>query len=578
MSYETSAHPAHGRIRRLNAIGIALSAQRDQNQLMEMILSSARDLTGSDAGTLYMLSPDQQFLHFAIVQNDTLGIHASGADMKNDAFPAIPLYLSDGAPDQRTMVVWSTLNKKTSLIADVYNERHFDVSGTKAFDRRTGYRSKSLLTVPLCNHEGEVIAALQLLNKLDATGIPVPFDNSDQDVAESLASQAAVALSNRRLIDDMHTLFDRFTQVIASAIDAKSAHTGAHCRRVPDATLMLAEAANGIDFPGLEGFTMSSEDMYELKTAAWLHDCGKVVTPHHVMEKSTKLETIVDRVDYVADRIEILWRDAQIARLQAALACALEESASGESTAGAPAEGGAATNKPDDSEGAGEDLDELRQRLIDDLNFLRQANTGGEFMADEDAARIKQIGQRGWTDLNGRQRRLLNDDETRNLCIRKGTLNDQERKTMEDHMVHTLAMLEQLPFPRHLQRVPEYAGGHHERMDGSGYPRGLKREQMSVPARIMGIADIFEALTAHERPYKKPMPLSQALAIMGRMVENQHLDPDLFAVFVYKKVYLQYAEKHLRKDQIDDVDIDALPGLACAAINRAEKAGGCAPD
>lgn len=543
-----SSNPSYERVKRLNAIGVALSAQKDQSKLLEMILNSARELTHADAGTLYMVEPNNDSLRFVMVQNDQLNIHLGGSGQPvGDSFSLIPLHLPDGSPNERMIVAWSVLNKKTARIKDAYHEKGFDFSGTRAFDEKTGYRSKSFLTIPLLNHEGEVIAALQLLNKIDSAGTTVEFDEEDQGIAESLASQAAVALTNRRLIDELRTLFDSFTQVIASAIDSKSAHTGAHCRRVPDVTLMLAEAANGINFPGLEGFSMTDEDRYELKTAAWLHDCGKVVTPHHIMEKSTKLETLVDRIHFIADRFEILRRDLEIAKLKETLAAAKQ----------------------------GKQLDEsrltfynqLETQLKDDLAFLQLANTGGEFMADEHLARVANLSKQGWIDANGQRKALLSDDEVANLCIRRGTLNQDERKIMEGHMVHTLAMLEQLPFPRHLQRVPEYAGGHHERMDGKGYPRGLTREQMSIPARIMGIADVFEALTAHERPYKKPMPLSQALTIMGRMVEDKHLDGDIYTLFVYKKVYLDYAKKHLRDEQIDEVDINTLPGIQLQSIN-----------
>lgn len=544
-----SSNPSYERIKRLNTIGIALSAQKDQTKLLEMILNSARELTQADAGTLYMMEPNNDSLRFVMVHNDPLNIHLGGSGKPvGDNFPLIPLYLADGLPNKRMIVAWSVLNKTTVRIKDAYHEEGFDFSGTRAFDAKTGYRSQSFLTIPLLNHEGEVIAALQLLNKCDNNGLTIAFDESDQDVAESLASQAAVALTNRRLIDELRTLFDSFAQVIASAIDAKSPHTGAHCRRVPEATLMLAEAANGAEFPGLEGFSMTDEDRYELKTAAWLHDCGKVITPHHIMEKSTKLETIVDRIHSIADRFEILRRDLEIAKLKEELTAAKQ---------------GAALNA--------ERLDfyaQLETQLADSLAFLQVANTGGEFIADEKIARILRLSEQGWIDLKGQHHTLLNEDEVMNLSIRRGTLNRAERAIMEGHMVHTLAMLEQLPFPRHLQRVPEYAGGHHERMDGKGYPRGLTREQMSIPARIMGIADVFEALTAHERPYKKPMPLSQALAIMGRMVEDHHLDPDIFTLFVYKGVYLDYAKKHLQPEQIDTIDINTLPGINFESINK----------
>ena len=543
------SNPSYERVKRLNAIGIALSAQKDQSKLLEMILNSARELTQADAGTLYMVEADQDALRFVMVQNDQLKIHLGGSGQPvGENFSLIPLHLTDGSPNERMIVAWSVLHKKTARIKDAYHEQGFDFSGTRSFDEKTGYRSQSFLTIPLLNHEGEVIAALQLLNKLDASGETVEFDESDQDVAESLASQAAVALTNRRLIDELRTLFDSFTQVIATAIDSKSPHTGAHCRRVPEVTLLLAEAANGLDFPGLEGFSMTDEDRYELKTAAWLHDCGKVVTPHHIMEKSTKLETLVDRIHAVTDRFEILQRDLEIAKLKEELAAA---------------------KLGTQLESARLDFyAQLKQQLAEDLAFLQGANTGGEFMSDEHLAKVASLSEQGWIDLKGQRQPLLSEDEVANLCIRRGTINPAERKIMEDHMVHTLSMLEQLPFPRHLQRVPEYAGGHHERMDGKGYPRGLTREQMSIPARIMGIADVFEALTAHERPYKKPMRLSQALSIMGRMASEQHLDADIFTLFIYKKVYLDYAKKHLRDEQIDEVDIETLPGIQLESINK----------
>lgn len=536
----------YANIKRLNAIGVALSAEKDHNRLLEMILTSARELTQADAGTLYKVDADRQHLRFVIVHNDTLKVYLGGQGQPVEGFAPIPLVLEDGSPNERMIAAWSVIHKTTARIKDAYSEAGFDFSGTKKFDAHSGYKSKSFLTVPLLNHEGEAMAALQLLNKLDSQGQAVEFTAADQELAESLASQAAIALNNRVLIDDLSKLFDSFTQVIANAIDAKSPHTGAHCRRVPDATLMLAEAANGLDFPGLEGFTLTDADRYELTTAAWLHDCGKIVTPNHVMEKATKLESLCDRVNFIADRFTVLQRDLKIALLEEELAAAR----------------------------LGEQLQPERyllyttqlKQIQDDLEFLRKSNTGGEFMRPEDLARIELLSKIQFNDLHGEAQLLLQPDEAANLSIARGTLNPEERAIMEGHMTHTLNMLKQLHFPKHLQRVPEYAGGHHERMDGKGYPRGLTKEQMSIPARIMGIADVFEALTAHERPYKKPMPLSQTLNIMGNMAAEGHLDADLFTLFVYKKVYLDYAIKHLRPEQLDKIKIEQLPGIKQDAI------------
>src|SRR5690554_2359131 len=358
-----SSNPSYERVKRLNAIGVALSAQKDQSKLLEMILNSARELTHADAGTLYMVEPNNDSLRFVMVQNDQLNIHLGGSGQPvGDSFSLIPLHLPDGSPNERMIVAWSVLNKKTARIKDAYHEKGFDFSGTRAFDEKTGYRSKSFLTIPLLNHEGEVIAALQLLNKIDSAGTTIEFDEEDQGIAESLASQAAVALTNRRLIDELRPLFDSFTQVIASAIDSKSAHTGAHCRRVPDVTLMLAEAANGINFPGLEGFSTTDEDRYELKSAAWLHDCGNIVTPHDMMQRSIKLNTLVDRIHFMADRFEILRRNVEIAKLKETLAAAKQ----------------------------GKKLDEsrltfynqLETQLKDDLAFLQLANRSEEHTSE----------------------------------------------------------------------------------------------------------------------------------------------------------------------------------------------------
>lgn len=520
------------RIKRLNQIGIALSAEHDKTTLLEIILTSARELTQADAGTLYMIDPVAQEVHFPLVQNHSLNIFLGGKNQPSaDLFKPIPLFDQQGNANKQLVVTCAIHDQKTICIADVYNVSEYDFSGTKSFDAKSGYRSRSFLTVPLINHEGEVFGALQLINKCIDSEKPQAFNELDIELAESLASQAAVALDNQRLINDMKQLFDSFTRVLATAIDKKSPHTGNHCRRVPDATLFLAEAVSASNHPFVSNFVMSEADFYELKTAAWLHDCGKVVTPHHIMEKSRKLETVTDRIELIATRIEVLLRDAEIASLKAQLA---------------------GNHRPVN------DLDLMRERLQFELTFLRKLNVGAEFVSDDDLHRLSYLTELNYTNIENEVVPLITDDERYNLSIRRGTLNAEERQIMNDHMVATLDMLEQLPFPKHLRRVPEYAGCHHERMDGKGYPRGLKREEMSIPARIMGIADVFEALTAKERPYKEPMKLSQALTIMSRMAKEGHLDPDLFEIFVLEKVYHRYAAIHLSPDQIDEFDIDAL--------------------
>ncbi len=515
------------RLEQLNAIGASLSAERDINRLLESILAAAKTITGADGGTLYRLAEDKT-LRFEIVRTTSLKYYLGGTSGNPVPFYPIQLY-KDGKPNHSMVAAHAALTGKTVNIADAYTADGFDFSGTRAFDSKTGYRSKSFLTVPMRDHEHEAIGVLQLINARDPkTGEIAAFSDSDQRLAESLASQAAIALTNRMLINQLEQLFESFINLINSAIDEKSPYTGGHCQRVPQLTMMLAEAVNDTREGPLADFHMSEKDRYELKIAGLLHDCGKVTTPVHVVDKATKLETIYDRIHLIDTRFEILKRDLELESLRGNL-----------------------------------DPQQLRNRLRaldDDRRFLHACNIGSERMRDEDVARVKRIAAYRWRDMAGHEANFLSEDEVTNLTIRAGTLTDEERKVINHHIVATIKMLEALPWPKHLTKVPEYAGGHHERMDGKGYPKGLKREQMSVQARCMGIADIFEALTAKDRPYKKGKTLSESLEILGRMRLNNHVDPDLFDIFVRRKVYRRYAEMFLDPEQIDQVDEARIPG------------------
>ena len=573
-------------------IGIALSAEHNHDRLMEKILLEAKSMCNADGGTLYLRTAEDT-LKFEIMRNDSLDIAMGGTTGKEIEFPPLDMYdAKSGAPNHANVATHVALTGEPVNVSDAYKTTRFDFSGTKKFDQGTGFRSKSFFTAPMKNHEGDVIGVLQLLNAQDPeTGDVIPFSPSLGPLVEALTSQAAVALDNQNLIAAQKALLDAFIELIASAIDAKSPYTGGHCQRVPELTKMLVRAACESEDALFAGFDLTEDEWYELHIAAWLHDCGKVTMPEYVVDKATKLETIYDRIHEVRTRFEVLKRDAEIEHLKARL------------------DGKAEPGEPKKA------LDERLAQLDDDFQFIAECNLGGEFMAEDRMDRVKRIAAMKWQrtlddriglsrdELERKERtpkkelpveenlladkedhvierqphEIIGDDnkygfklnvpehkynqgEVYNLCIGRGTLTAEERFKINDHMVQTIVMLEQLPFPKHLRRVPEYAGGHHETMIGTGYPRRLTKADMSIPARAMAIADIFEALTASDRPYKKAKTLSESVRIMSFMKKDQHIDPDLFALFLKAGVFTEYAERFLDPEQIDDVDIDQYLG------------------
>lgn len=527
----------------LSAIGIALSAEKDHGRLLEMILTQARAMANADGGTLYSRTEDNT-LKFEIMLSESLGLFKGGRSGEPIDLPPLPLYDAEGQPNNHAVAAWAALSGETVNIEDAYTNEDFDFSGTREFDRLTGYRSRSFLTVPMTNHENEIIGVLQLINAIDpVSGDIRSFTRQDQLLVEALASQAAVSITNKSLIEAQRKLFDALIQLIASAIDEKSPYTAGHCRRVPVLTNMLAEAACRVEYGPLCDFNMTEDEKYELEVAAWLHDCGKITTPEYVVDKSTKLETIFDRVNLVDARFEVLKRDAEIAALRRLLQRHNVEA--GDNLAGQD----------------GEYRDEL-QALHDEREFIRHSNVGRETISEADCQRMDEIAARSWRGPDGEQARLLSQDELQNLKVGRGTLTLREREIINNHVSVTIKMLESLPYPGHLRRVPEYAGGHHEKMDGTGYPNKLTRQQMSIPARILAIADVFEALTASDRPYKKAMPLSQSLRILGQMKQDNHIDPDLFDVFMWEGIYLNYARKFLTPELIDEFKPAAIPGYS----------------
>jgi HD-GYP domain-containing protein (c-di-GMP phosphodiesterase class II) len=573
------------RFRTLIELGIALSAERNHDRLMEKILLGAKSMTNADGGTLYLVTDKKDGLKFEIMLNDTLDVAMGGTTGKPIPFPPLKLHDDQGVPNHKNVSSYCALSGTTVNITDAYDVDKFDFSGTKAFDAKTGYRSKSFLTVPLKNYENEVIGVLQLINARDRKNTVTAFGPDITPLIEALASQAAVALDNQRLIDAQKRLFKSFIEVIAGSIDAKSPYTGGHCNRVPSLTAMLAKAACEQTDGPFKDFMLTEDEWYELEVAAGLHDCGKVTTPEYIVDKATKLETIYNRIHEVRMRFEVLKRDAVIDYLQGIVAGEIAE---------------------DELKAT---MDARLDQLDDDFAFIAESNVGGEFMAPERVERLKRIAETTWVrtiddnlglSIDEMKRRtndapkppvaekLLSDKdwhviphevaldlaqydaegfsmrpcankynlgEMYNLCIGRGTLTAEDRFKINEHITQTILMLKALPFPKNLSRVAEWAGGHHEKMDGTGYPKGLKRADMSTPARMMAIADIFEALTAADRPYKKPKTLSESLKIMSFMVKDQHIDPELWVLFLTSGVWKTYAEQFMKPDQLDAVDI-----------------------
>jgi len=521
-------HDETDMLKRIVDMGITLSTEPNIDRLLELILELSQSLLRADGGTLYRLTPEGD-LRFTIVRNHSLRIKMGGTEgnpIDLNQMKDLPLQIN-GKPNDQNIAAHSAITKQIFNIEDAYDAKGFDFSGAKAFDERMQYRTQSVLAIPLIDHENKVLGVLQFINALDAKNARIPFSEFYQNIAESLASQAAISLQNRILINQLNQLFEALINLINTAIDEKSPYTGGHCMRVPELTLMLAEASHKETEGPLANFFLTDKDRYELKIASMLHDCGKITTPVHVVDKGRKLETIFDRMALIKTRFEIARRDLRIK--------CIEE-----------------TNKSPEQEAQITDTFKAsEEKLIADLKFLESANVGGERMKDNDIQHIREIASSTWMDHEGNQQPLLTDEEVYNLSIVAGTLTKEERDIINYHINATIKLLNQIPWPEHLKNVVEYAGGHHERMDGKGYPKGLKREEMSIQARCMGIADIFEALTASDRPYKKGMPLSQSLNIMSRMKDEGHIDPDLFDVFMKNHVYFHYAKKFLTPEQID---------------------------
>jgi len=484
----------------VNEIGARLSAERDTDALLDRILSGSIRVTRSRGGAIF-LSQGGRPLSQARFRLEAGG----GSSVASFGIELDPVIARDCQESRVPIFAW-----------DEDDLGHRELAAWRTFEQQVGFSIGSRICVPMLDGQDEVVGVLLLFREGPTSD---HFDKPTCELAESIASQAATAITKNRLVEDFRALFEGVVELTVRAIDEKSQYTGDHCRKVPILTEQIAEAACATRAGPLKDFDLTPEERYELHIAALLHDCGKVATPVHVMDKGTKLEAIFDRIELVEARFEIVRRDLRNAAAAA---------------------------------GADAELAEALRRLDDDRRFLQHCNLGVELMPEEDCERVREIARRyRYNTADGTGRALLTEEEVLNLTVRHGTLNDAERRTIEQHVVTTIDLLNELPFPRALEAVPEIAGSHHERCDGKGYPNRLRRDDITMQGRILGLADVFEALTAKDRPYKPGRTLTETLRILEAMRNDGAIDPDLYEFFVSEKVYLPYAVANLSPEQID---------------------------
>ena len=495
---------------RLVDLARALSVIQDEPRLLEKILEGAIELTRADGGTLYQVTP-QRGLHFSILRNSSLGLRCGGTAAPCD-YPDIPLSLPTGQPNLANVCAFAFHMRHTVNLADAYESEGFDFSGMRAMDQILKYRSKSFLTVPLMDHRKGCIAVLQLINRLDDKGQPSPFSLEDVHLAEALASQAAIFLTNTQLLADYQGMFEATINVLADAVDQRSPHTGRHSRRVPVLAVEIAHAVNRQSAD--RGERLTDEQIEALRLAALLHDVGKISIPDRLLDKKTRLWATLDGVDLIALRYQIM-------ALQAGLLGAGQ-------TVGAQ---GLGLHGPVDP--------------AEELEFLRRCDDQGTTVTPEDAQRIRRLAaSRNYLD-NGHPMPVITPEETEGLCTEHGTLTEADRRELSQHPMRSYELLRRIPFTGALSDIPVIARNHHEWCNGHGYPNHLNTREMDLSSRILPLADIFEALTAPDRPYRKPAKVSDAEKVLQQMADEGHLDPGLVKCFIDQRVGYIYAKDHL---------------------------------
>jgi len=507
--------------KKLLELSNALLSEKNLYVLLEKIVTVAREFTGADAGSLYLKNADKDRLEFKIVQTGSLNIYVGAHDSETDWRP-VKLHNEDGSENFRNVSSVATLTGEIIMIDDCYDHKEYDFRGTKEFDRHNHYRTKSMIVIPLKDFDGEVIGILQLINKLEpVTKHVITFNDFDRESSIALASQATVAIINTKLFQELEKFLEKFIQSIGEAIDAKSPYTGNHVKKVATLVKMILEAINEdhILFRGVF-YTRDKIDLMEI--ASWLHDIGKIAVPDHIMDKATKLQLLFDKIELIAERFEIIKRDLKIAKLE---------------------------NRISEDFYNHEIL-----KLDDDLKFLRESNSGEFFMSPDKIERIKNISKIKYKFGND-EVHLLREDDVKNLSIVRGTLTEEERAIIMNHAKMTTKILKSIPFPKKFIEAKHIASNHHEKLNGKGYPQNLNASKLNLEDRILAIADVFEALSSADRPYKHPKKLSEIFKILSFMVKDGDIDGDLVKFIFKSKVYLKYAQLEMLPEQIDEAKL-----------------------
>lgn len=532
----------------------------DTEKMIPKVIDTAAQIANADGCFFFHVTP-QHFMNLIYSWVDSLNLSLSGTSNMR-FFPSV--FLPDSKnkknkrPSETCAIYGKIINSK-----NIFTEPNIETNFFKDFDKINDYTTVSVLTFPLFDSKQNVIGVAQFLNARDSRGKIINFTGEIQDRMIAVCQIISSLLERKQQAESFTLLLESFIDILAKAIDAKSPYTGQHCQKVPIITRMLTTAAIDETQGSLRNFEMSDNEWYALHIAAWMHDCGKIITPEYIMDKSAKLETVHNRIHEIRNRFEILRRDAHIRYLQKRL------------------------QNVDTQEKLQAELVAKIKELNDDFEFIGRCNIGDTPLSQEDIARIDKISRRSFTryfnrmaGLSWGERQLIdnpeaytkpetefvlqdrpeqlaapyNRGELSNLKIKQGTINPDERKKINEHIVTTIKILKNLSLPQEFSEIVEYAGSHHERVDGKGYPNGLTGDQMSIPAKIMAIADVYEALTAQDRPYKEPKKLSEVLTIMRDMKNDGHLDPDLYDLFIKSGVYLEYAKEYINPAQIDDIN------------------------